>query len=61
MEKLKKDLARADREACFRLGQLDMRESVAAMLRDTAAQLSGIARAALIAAADAVERMQVMK
>ena len=61
METLKRDLTRADRQACFRLGQLDMRESAVAMLRQSADQLNGISRAMLIAAADIVEKMQVME
>lgn len=61
MEKFRRDLTRADRQACFRLGQLDMRESAVAMLRQAADQLKGLSRAMLIAAADMVEKMQVME
>lgn len=61
VEKFRKDLDRADRQACFRLGQLDMRESAVAMLRQAADQLEGLSRAMLIAAADMVEKMQVME
>lgn len=50
----------ANREAIFRLGQMDMRESAAAKLRDAAANVYGIARATLESAADMIDEMETM-
>lgn len=51
----------AGRQAIFRLGQMDMRESAAAKLRDAAANVYGIARATLESAADLIDDMETMK
>lgn len=51
----------AEKQACFRLGQMDMRESVAAMLRDLAADSPDTVRSALEAAAAKVSGMEVEK
>lgn len=51
----------ARRQAIFRLGQMDMRESAAAKLRDAAANVCGIARATLESAADLIDDMETMK
>lgn len=50
----------ARRQAIFRLGQMDMRESAAAKLRDAAANVYGIARATLESAADLIDDMETM-
>lgn len=50
----------ARRQAIFRLGQMDMRESVAAKLRNAAANVYGIARATLESAADLIDEMETM-
>lgn len=50
-----------EKAACFRLGQMDMRESAAAKLRDAAANVYGIARATLESAADLIDEMETMK
>lgn len=46
-------------QAIFRLGQMDMRESIAAMLQEEGDSLYGMARAALLEAADRVRNMEV--
>lgn len=51
-------LTAAETQAIFRQGQMDMRESAAAKLRNAAANLYGITRAALESAADLVEEME---
>lgn len=55
------DISSKEKQATFQLGQMDMRESVAAMLRDRAAGSLGIIRSTLEAAAAEVEKMGVMK
>ena len=50
-----------EKEACFRLGQMDMRESAAAKLRNAAANVYGIARATLESAADLIDNMETLK
>lgn len=50
-----------EKEACFRLGQLDMRESVAAKLQNAAGNVYGIARATLGIAVDMVNEMETLK
>lgn len=47
--------------AAFILGQMDMRESAAKMLRDSAAGMCGISRATLDTAAEMVEDLEVAK
>ncbi len=49
----------AEKQACFRLGQMDMRESIAAMLRDRAADSPDAIRSALEAVAAEVSSMEV--
>lgn len=61
--KLACDIARngaAEKQACFRLGQMDMRESVVACLREESRACGGAVRATLIASADYVEKMEVI-
>lgn len=50
-------LTSAERQAIFRLGQMDARESMAAMLRDAAKRSKGLVGADLMAAAEMVEGM----
>lgn len=63
LEDMQKQVVRvaAEKQACFRLGQLDMRESIAAMLRNTAAVLpdNSVVGATLLAAANLVKDMEV--
>ena len=47
-------------QAIFRLGQMDMRESAAAKLRNAAANVYGIARATLESAADLIDEMETL-
>lgn len=47
-----------EREACFRLGQMDMRETIISVLRDAAGNTFGIARSTLRSAADAVAELE---
>lgn len=56
-----------EKQVCFRLGQMDMRESAAAKLRNAAANLlnesanvCGIASAALESAADLIEELETL-
>ena len=49
----------AMKQALFRLGQMDMRESIAAMLQEEGDSLYGMARAALLDAAERVRGMEV--
>lgn len=51
----------AEKQACFCLGQMDMRDSVATMLRDLAADSPDAVRSALEAAAAKVSGMEVAK
>lgn len=55
-----KRTADAEKKACFRLGQMDMRESAVAALRDTGTLASGQTRFILSVAADIVMAMEVM-
>lgn len=50
----------AQNQAIFRLGQMDMKESIVAMLQDAAEFTSGITRAALLASADLIKGMEVL-
>lgn len=50
-----------EKQSCFRLGQMDMRESVVAMLRDIAFNSLGITRATVEHTADMVSKMEVLK
>lgn len=54
-------LSSAEKQAFFRLGQMDMKESVMAMLRDAADVLpaDSVVGAALLAAADLVKDLEV--
>ena len=49
----------ADKQGVFRLGQMDMKESVIAMLQDFASETMGSAKAILESAAERVKRMEV--
>ena len=62
LEKLQKQaaLTNAEKQASCRLGQMDMRESAAAKLRSAAANVYGIARAALEIAAELIEEMETL-
>ena len=55
------DPERSVKQSIFRLGQMDMRESAAAKLRDAAANVYGIARATLESAADMIDEMETME
>lgn len=50
----------AQNQAIFRLGQMDMKESIVAMLQEPAEFTSGITRAALLAAVDLIKGMEVL-
>lgn len=50
----------AQDQGVFRLGQMDMQQSVIAMLQDAAEGTSGAVRATLLAAADQVRDMEVL-
>lgn len=49
----------AQNQAIFRLGQMDMKESIVAMLQEPAEFTSGITRAALLAAVDLIKDLEV--
>ena len=49
-----------EKQGCFRLGQMDMRESAAAKLRNAAANVYGITRATLESAADLIEGLETL-
>lgn len=51
----------AEKQAIFRLGQMDMRESIAVRLQNAADNVYGISRATLEAAVDMVNEMETMK
>ena len=53
------ELSSAERQAIFRLGQMDMRESVAAMIRDMAQGTRGIVKSTLLTTADVTAEMEV--
>lgn len=52
-------VASAERQAIFRLGQMDMRQSAVQMLRDLADGTTGMARTNLRAAAECVGKLNV--
>lgn len=52
-------LTSAEREACFRLGQMDMRASAAAALMDAAEATSGIAHDTMLVAVDLINSLEV--
>lgn len=49
----------AQNQAIFRLGQMDMKESVIAMLQKPAEFTSGVTRAALLSAVDLIKDLEV--
>ena len=49
----------AEKQAIFRLGQMDMRDSVVAMLREAANRSSGMIKADYMAAADMIAEMKL--
>ena len=49
----------AEKQAIFRLGQMDMRDSMADMLRDVAKRSKGIVKADFMAAADLVTEREI--
>lgn len=49
----------ADKQGIFRLGQMDMKESIIAMLQDLASETMGAAKAILESAAERVKKMEV--
>lgn len=54
------DLHSGEQKGCFRLGQLDMKESVILMLQDTASHLTdGVVRGAVLMVIDLVKDMEV--
>lgn len=54
------ELTGAEKQAVFRLGQMDMRESIADMLEDMADGTHGIVCSTLIDAAQRVRRMETI-
>ena len=48
----------AEKQAIFRLGQMDMRDSMVAMLREAANRSSGMIKADYMAAADMIAEMK---
>lgn len=52
-------VSRAEKQAVFRLGQMDMQQSVAAMLEDAAHEAKGLIRSTLLGASDAVKALEV--
>lgn len=50
----------AEKQAIFRLGQMDMRDSMAAMLRDAANRSRGMVRSDFMAAADLVAEREIL-
>ena len=48
-----------EKQAVFRLGQMDMQQSVAAMLLDAANEANGLIRSTLLGASDAVKALEV--
>ena len=53
------NLDSAEKQAIFRLGQMDMQQSVAAMLLDAANEVNGLIRSTLLGASDAVKALEV--
>ena len=53
------NLDSAEKQAIFRLGQMDMQQSVAAMLLDAANEANGLIRSTLLGASDAVKALEV--
>ena len=49
----------AEKQAIFRLGQMDMRDSMVALLRDVANRSRGIIRADFMAAADLIAEREI--
>jgi len=52
-------VSRAEKQALFRLGQMDMQQSVVLMLRKRADGILGLARSMLLLAVDCIESMDV--
>lgn len=52
-------LISTEKQAAFRLGQMDMKESVIALLQDTANRTRGIIRSTLLETANAVAKLEV--
>lgn len=52
-------LTSAERQAVFRLGQMDMRDSMVAMLRDEAERAGGVIKADFMAAAEMIAEMEI--
>ena len=52
-------LISAEKQAVFRLGQMDMRDSMAVMLRDAANRSRGIIRADFMTAADLIAEREI--
>ena len=50
-----------EKQACFRLGQMDMRDSIADRLRGAAGNVCGIAKATLDCAVDMVRDMEALQ
>lgn len=48
----------AEKQGVFRLGQMDMKESVIALLQDVAAETMGVTRATLEFAVEQVKKME---
>ena len=50
-----------EKQACFCLGQMDMRDSIADRLRDASGNVCGIAKATLDCAVDMVRDMEALR
>ena len=48
----------AEKQAIFRLGQMDMRDGIVEMLRNTGKKSTGLVMACFLAAADITEKME---
>ena len=61
VNKTKPNIDSAEKQAIFRLGQMDFQQSAVAFLHDAAAGTLGVSRSTLLIAADLVNGMEVMK
>ena len=52
-------LTSAEKQAIFRLGQMDMRDNMVAMLRDAAARSKGMVKSDFMAAADLIAEREL--
>lgn len=61
VSKTKPNIDSAEKQAIFRLGQMDFQQSAVAYLQKMAESTLGISRSTLLIAADLVKKMEVMK